>query len=50
MSTPPFIAFKDAVARQFDRMAKQPLFRTATVKHEVWTTYLASFPPGSDPH
>lgn len=57
-----FKTLKVAVAKQFEKMAHHPLFRTGvqindtldaegeTVKEVgMWTTYLASFPPGTNP-
>lgn len=45
-----FIDFKNAVAKQFDLMCKQPeLFRTTASKDELWETYLSSFPEGTNP-
>ena len=45
-----FIDFKNAVAKQFDLMCKQPeLFRTTASKDDMWDTYLASFPEGTNP-
>ena len=44
-----FHLFKQAVAAQFAILAKHQLFRTAVTKDELWATYLASFPEGSNP-
>lgn len=44
-----FSLFKLAVAKQFERMRKHQLFRTGVEKDDLWTTYLASFPAGSNP-
>lgn len=45
-----FIDFKNAVAKQFDLLSKQPeLFRTTASKDELWDTYLSSFPEGTNP-
>ena len=44
-----FGIFKHAVAAQFERMKKLPLFRTAADKDDLWKLYLSSFPVGSDP-
>jgi hypothetical protein len=44
-----FITFKQAVAKQFDMMAKHDLFTTKVEKDDVWATYLGSFPEGSNP-
>lgn len=42
-----FHIFKNAVAEQFDRMNKGPLFRTAVSKDEMKTAYLDAFPAGT---
>ena len=44
-----FITFKQAVAKQFDMMAKHDLFTTKVEKDDLWATYLNSFPEGSNP-
>ena len=44
-----FKTFRNAVAKQFERMKKHDLLRTQAEKDEMWTTYLASFPAGSNP-
>lgn len=44
-----FTPFKIAIARQFDRMTKHPILRTATSKDALWDTYLGSFPEGTNP-
>lgn len=57
-----FKTIKGAVAAQFERMAKYPLFRTDVPVHDVfdvesgvktadglWETYLRSFPKGTNP-
>jgi hypothetical protein len=45
-----FMIFKDAVARQFQRMQKQGnLFRVAVEKDQLYATYLASYPDGTNP-
>ena len=44
-----FITFKQAVAKQFDMMAKHDLFTTKVEKDDVWATYLGAFPEGSNP-
>ena len=44
-----FNIFKKAVAKQFERMKSNELFRTDVDKDEMWATYLSSFPAGSDP-
>lgn len=44
-----FKSFKTALAAQFDRMQKSPLFRVAVEKDNLWETYLNSFPVGSNP-
>lgn len=47
--TPGFHDIKAAVARQFQRMAGHDLFRVAVDKDTLWSTYLASFPEGTNP-
>ena len=44
-----FTIFKEAVRRQFDKMSKQDLFVTAVDKEDLWSTYLGSFPEGTNP-
>ena len=44
-----FCLFKNAVARQFDNMSKGPLYCTAVEKDDLWSTYLGSFPVGTNP-
>lgn len=54
-----FMHFKQAVAKQFELMQKHPLFRVdnapggsvdqASLKDQLWATYLASFPEGTNP-
>jgi hypothetical protein len=44
-----FATFKHAVAKQFERMQKHPMFRVSVEKDEMWATYLAAFPPGTNP-
>ena len=44
-----FNVFKKAVATQFAKMAKSPLFVTATTGDDLWATYLAAFPEGTNP-
>lgn len=44
-----FSAFKVAVAKQFQRMQQHPMFRVDIDRDTLWTTYLASFPPGTNP-
>lgn len=44
-----FIQFKQAVAKQFDRMRKHDLFVTQVEKDDLWATYLNSFPEGTNP-
>ena len=44
-----FSIVKRAVAAQFERMQKHPLFRVDVDKDALWQTYLASFKPGDDP-
>jgi hypothetical protein len=44
-----FNVFKQAVATQFAKMVKSPLFVTAITGDDLWTTYLAAFPEGTNP-
>jgi hypothetical protein len=44
-----FAAFKTAVAAQFETLRKHDLFRTTVGGDALWDTYLASFPPGTNP-
>lgn len=44
-----FDLFKVAVSKQFEKMSKHQLFRSSVTKDELWDTYLASFPAGTDP-
>jgi hypothetical protein len=44
-----FSKIKLPVAAQFAKMAKGELFRTNTPKDKMWSTYLGSFPEGSNP-
>lgn len=44
-----FTSFKTAVAKQFERMQRHPMFRVQVERDELWTKYLASFPPGTNP-
>ena len=44
-----FNVFKSAVATQFAKMAKSPLFVTDTTGDDLWATYLAAFPEGTNP-
>lgn len=44
-----FKVFKSAVAKQFKFMSDYPLYRTDVDKNDLWDTYLASFPEGSNP-
>lgn len=45
-----FYDIKTAVARQFERMQQSgKLFRTDVSKDDLWDTYLASFPAGTNP-
>lgn len=40
---------KQAVAKQFEKMQKHPMFRMGAITHELWALYLGSFPPGTNP-
>ncbi len=44
-----FGIIKHAVAQQFAHMTAHDLFRTGADKDDMWTTYLASFPDGTNP-
>lgn len=44
-----FKKFKEAVAKQFEKMSQHDLFTTKVTKGELWTTYLSSFPEGTNP-
>lgn len=44
-----FNALKTAVAAQFAKMQSHPLFRVSIDKDELWSTYLSSFPAGTNP-
>jgi hypothetical protein len=44
-----FNVLKIAVANQFNRMQKHPMFRVEVDKDLLWDTYLKSFPPTTDP-
>jgi hypothetical protein len=46
---PGFHQIKTAVAAQFGFMSTYELFRTGVEKDALWTTYLTSFPPGTNP-
>lgn len=43
-----FQVLKTAVAKQFVMMEKHELYQTAVEKDELWSTYLNSFPEGSN--
>ena len=45
----PFGTFGEAVTKQFNAMAKLPLFRVQIEKELLWQMYLSSFPKGTDP-
>lgn len=44
-----FIEFKTAVQHQFNSMKKHKLFTVGVDKDQLWTRYLQSFPPGTNP-
>lgn len=44
-----FSKFKTAVAKQFAEIVKTGLYRSSVPKDVLWDTYLASFPPGTNP-
>lgn len=44
-----FTKLKTAVAKQFETMSKGQLYRVDVSKDDLWATYLASFPEGSNP-
>ena len=44
-----FQSIKQAVSQQFALMSKHELFTTDVSKEQLWVTYLASFPEGSNP-
>lgn len=44
-----FENFAAAVNKRFDLMTKHDLFRTAAEKDDLWSTYLGSFPEGTNP-
>lgn len=44
-----FKLIKVAVAKQFDKLSKRGLYRTAVPKDDLWACYLASFPAGTNP-
>ena len=44
-----FANFNTAIAKRFAALSKGKLFRVNVTKDEMWATYLASFPAGSDP-
>lgn len=48
-TAPPFHEIKTAVAAQFQRMSAHNLFRTGADKDAMWTTYLTSWPEGTNP-
>lgn len=43
-----FVKFSSSVAKNIDSMAKSQLFVTSVDKDQLWSLYLASFPPGSN--
>lgn len=44
-----FKIFKQAIAKQFERMRVGHLFRAEVERDVLWETYLAAFPPGTNP-
>lgn len=44
-----FNKIKRPIAKQFDKLSKHALFRVDIDKDELWSTYLASFPAGTNP-
>lgn len=44
-----FVAIQSAIAKQFKAMSSKRLFAIAADGAALWETYLASFPPGSNP-
>lgn len=44
-----FSILQAAITTQFDRMKGHPLFRVNVSGDELWATYLASFPEGTNP-
>lgn len=44
-----FNIFKNAVAKQFERMQKHQLFRVQVSKDDLWEKYLSSYPEGTNP-
>ena len=48
-STPDFIKLKTAVAKQFALMRGLKMLKTKTDPETLWSTYLSSFPRGTDP-
>jgi hypothetical protein len=44
-----FIEFQKVVIAQFETMKNHPLYRVDLSKDQLWDTYLAAFPEGSNP-
>jgi hypothetical protein len=44
-----FLLFKQAITKQFELMSKHDLFRVKVERDALLETYLASFPPGTNP-
>ena len=44
-----FHLFKAAVATKFQQLSQHELFRTNVSGDDLWTSYLAEFPEGSNP-
>lgn len=49
MTTPEFKPFGEAVAKRFAAMSQQELYMAGSNTDELWDTYLAAFPEGTNP-